>query len=483
MRRIFALAFLGYFLLAGAWAVALPTNGTYDEKQHLVRAYAVWDGQFLPHGTAVDGTGLTVGAFDAPRSLLPDKVDCAWRPKPYKPASCQQPVADRTRVPMPSSAGRYSPVYYLLAGLPLRLSPDHAGLVWARLLSAALSGILLAAALAIAVRILRNRVLTVALVLVATPTAMNLAGSINPNGLEISAGVLVFVSLLARLREGPSRWLSVTFGIASVLLLTIRQLGPLLWLIAVVSCLFLCGSWRSVLRDRVVVWFSSLGLAGYVGWLLVAGRSDAGTPASLRTGMGVGDILRGIVDSRYQFYLQQVVGRFDYGETTISTAAVAVWYVLFLALVLPALWRGGNRLRLAIVGLALACAVILVGLEIHYVPLVGWFGQTRYVLPVGVGVVLLAGFARGFTLPPWACVTLVGVPVLIDLYALARVMTRFQVGIDAGMNPLHGTWLPPVGPVVPLVSCFVGGLLLAVIVGISSVRQPPVPSTVNTGSN
>ena len=480
MRRIFVLAFLGYFLLAGAWALALPTNGTYDEKQHLVRAYAVWDGQFLPHGTAVDGTGLTVGAFDAPRSLLPGNVDCAWRPKPYKPVSCQQPVSDRTRVPMPSSAARYSPVYYLLVGLPLRISPDRTGLVWARLLSAAFSALLLAAALAIA---LRNRVLTVALVLVATPMAMNLAGSINPNGLEISAGVLVFVSLLALLRDGPSRALSATFGIASFLLLTIRQLGPLLWLLAVVACVVVCGSWRSLLRDRIVLWCGGLGLVGYVGWLLVAGRSDAGTPASLRTGMGVGAILSGIAHTRYQFYLQQVVGQFDYGETTISRLAVAVWYLLFLALVVPALWRGGNRLRLAIVGLVLACAVILVGLEIHYVPLVGWFGQSRYVLPIGVGAVLLAGFSRGFALPPWAGVVLVSVPVLVELYALARVMTRFQVGISAGLNPLHGTWLPAVGPVTPLVSCFVGGVLLAVIVGTSSVRQPPVPSTVNTASN
>lgn len=503
MRRIFGLAFLGYFLLAGAWAVALPTNGTYDEKQHLVRAYAVWDGQFLPHGTARDGTGLTVGAFNAPRSLLPGNVDCAWRSKPRKPASCQHPVTDSSRAAMPSSAARYSPVYYLLVGLPLRIAPDYSGLVWARLLSAAFSGVLLAAAMAIAVRLLRNRILTVALVLIATPMVMNLAGSINPNGLEITAGALVFVSLLALLRE-PSRRLALAFGVSSFLLLTVRQLGPLLWLVAVAACLLACGRFSRSPRFRLLLGPSAsagtpwlprfagaraavtlvvLGFVGYVGWLLVAGRSDANPPASLHSSMTVVGILRGIEHGRYKFYLDQVVGQFDYGETTIAQTAVVIWYVLFLALVLPALWRGGNRLRLAMVGLAAFCAVLIVGLEIHYVPLVGWFAQSRYVLPVGVGVVLLAGFCREYALPLWVAVALAAVPVLVELYALARVMTRFQVSINAGVSPFHGTWLPGLGPVTPLVSCFVGGVLLAVIVGTSSVRQPPVPSTVNTASN
>src|SRR5258706_6652002 len=130
MTRIFVVAFVGYFLLAGAWALALPTNGTYDEKQHLVRAYAVWTGQFLPHARGVDATGFPTDAIDGPRSLLPENPDCAWHPKPPKPASCQRPVTDRTIGLVPTSAGRYSPVYYLAVGLPLRLSPDATGLIW-----------------------------------------------------------------------------------------------------------------------------------------------------------------------------------------------------------------------------------------------------------------------------------------------------------------------------------------------------------------
>jgi hypothetical protein len=73
--------------------------------------------------------------------------------------------------------------------------------------------------------------------------------------------------------------------------------------------------------------------------------------------------------------------------------------------------------------------------------------------------------------------------VPLDLYALARVMTRFAVGIDAGLHPLGGSWHPPLGSVVPLVACLVGGALLTVMVRISTVRGVPEHSTANTLSN
>ena len=88
--------------MVGAWSLALPVNGMYDEKQHLVRAYAVWTGQFIPAHHLADGAD----AIDGPRSLLPVNPDCTWRPKPYKPASCQQTVTDHTRTLVPTTAGR-----------------------------------------------------------------------------------------------------------------------------------------------------------------------------------------------------------------------------------------------------------------------------------------------------------------------------------------------------------------------------------------
>ena len=471
-RRAFLLAFVGYFLLASAWALALPVNGTYDERQHLVRAYAVWTGQFIPAQHLADGTD----AIDGPASLLPANPDCMHKPKPYKPASCLQPVTDHTDTLVPTTAGRYSPVYYLLVGLPLRLSPDSTGLIWARLLSALVGAVFLAAATALA----RKRLLIAAVVLVSTPLAMNLNGAINPNGLEISSGVLLFVALLHALTEGRG-WL--TAGIAFAVLATALHLGLLLGGLAVLACFLVAGR-REVLRDRTAWRFFGVpAIAGAIfaiAWVLVSGVTNLDTPKPAHP-LGLGEILKGLVTSRGEFYVRQVIAQFGYGETTVSPAMIAVWYLLVAAVVLPALWRSGGRVRLAILGVLAASYAILAVLEIHFAPLVGWYAHSRYVMPLGAGAILIAAFVTN--LPDRLILGMVLLTVPLDLYALARVMTRYEVGIDAGLHPFGGSWHPPLGSVVPLVACLVGGALLTVMVRISTVRGVPEHSTANTLSN
>src|SRR2546425_1115272 len=48
-RRLLRITFLGalvaFFLMSAGWAIGLPVNGTYDENQHVLRAYAAGSGQ------------------------------------------------------------------------------------------------------------------------------------------------------------------------------------------------------------------------------------------------------------------------------------------------------------------------------------------------------------------------------------------------------------------------------------------------------
>jgi hypothetical protein len=479
VRRAFIAAFAAFFLLGTAWALALPVNGTYDEKQHLVRAYAVWTGQWLPHDRAVDASGIETNAFTGPRSLLPDNADCTWIDrKAYKPASCLVTNGDRTETLMPSAAARYSPVYYALVGLPLRISPDGTGLSWARLLSAALSALLLAWAFAIA----PGRLSRLAVLLVTTPMLADLAGSINPNGLEISAAVLLFVAAVNR------RWAAA--GVATALLCTVRDLGPFFALAVLALSLFVSRTHPRALLNRALLIPAALGAAFAVFWAAVAARGsdlEPGRPVPPTTS---GAILDDIMDDRAEFWARQIIGQFNYGETTISIAVIGLWYLLVAALVLPALWFGDRRLRLAIAAAFVGCVVLLVALELYFAPKVGQFAHGRYVMPLGVGVVLLAPladrYAQWLSDRGWldrfvlACAVLA---VPMQLYALARVMTRFERGIAAGLNPFGGSWTPAVGSVVPLLSALVGAGLLGVIVTRSSVRPTPVHSTANTLSN
>lgn len=502
----FVVAFVAFFLVGAAWAVAMPVNGTYDEKGHLVRAYAVASGQWFPDGRVyVPELDLEVPAFDAPASLLPGAVDCTWRPPPPKPASCQGPAGDRAIVEIPSTAARYSPVYYAPVGLPLLIWPDHTGIVLGRGVSVLLSALLLAAAAAIAGR-LRNRLLLAGVVLVATPMTMNLAGALNPNGLEIAAGVLLFTALLALLRghpavdagadggavpaaggeEAPARGLLWLAGVAAVLLVTLRQLGPLLFVVDVAACLAVAapGRFGSLWRRRDARWIlggaAAGGLAIYGSWLAVSGLATVDPLPGNARHLEAGELWGQIATVRVPFYLQQIVGQFGYGETMISRYAVCAWYLVWAAVVLPALIMGGWRVRLALTGLVGFCGALLVGLEAREAAVVGWSMHGRYVLPSAVGVVLIAAAVVGTAGRPagpadgprwawlpggprraWLPLALVAAVAPLHGYALARVMTRYQLGIDAALDPLHGVWLPPGGPFVPLL-LLAGGLVVQV---------------------
>nr|WP_277349631.1 DUF2142 domain-containing protein [Planosporangium thailandense] len=472
-------------MISAAWALALPVNGTYDEKHHIVRAYAVAEGHWLPDGPASDGTPYGTEGFDVPASLLPGNLYCVVGAKARGSASCQVTVASREKVRTPSAAARYSPVYYLPVGLPLLVSPDRAGVVAARLVSALLGALLLAAALATAVR-LGSRMLVAGVALVSTPLAMNLIGSVNPNGLEIAAGVLVFVTFSALLDGVASRRMLVLAGVAAALLLTVRQLGPVLFVVDVVACGLLAGRgrvaalWRSVPARWLLGGFVLAGLAVAGGWAVASGGNDQ-PPVP---GHAIhGDIVRQIVSTRIPFYVKQIVGQFGYGEIVMSPYLVLLWYLLCLAVVVPALVWAGWRLRLVAAGLLAFCAVLLVALDLRYAPRSGWFAQGRYAMPTLAGVVLLAALAwqRGGLAggppdgPPagrwgrlarsrWPVVALVGFTAPVHLYALARAMTRFSAGLDASLNPFAGSWRPVAGPAVPLAAAVVG---LAVLVAVA----------------
>jgi hypothetical protein len=467
-RRAFLLALVGFFLLGGAWAVSLPVNGTYDESQHIVRAYAAVDGQWPPHGPNRQ-------SFDVPASLIPRNSDCMRQKDAYRPASCQLYYTVLGDVSTETYVARYNPAYYLAVGLPIRLWPDTTGIVLARLLSALLCAIMLAAAVAIAVA-QRNRILAAAVVLVATPMVVNLAGAINPNGLEICAGVLLFASGLALIRGGarPRRALLACAAVAAFGLVVLRHIGPLLLVIDLAALAVLAGpaAVRAAARRRDVwAWLGGgvlAGLLAYGGWLLVA-RSPVGPGPGEPTDLTAGGILRGLVSHRFEFYLKQIVGQFGYGETTMSPLAILLWYALVAAVVLPAAWRAGWRVRAVLAGLLVAGFGLLVALEFYFVPTDNWFSHGRYALPVLVGVVLIAaahdGGRAAARTPTWRWPTaLVLATAPVHLYALVRVLSRYREGIDASLAPFGGRWDPPVPAPLALLAVLVGVAALAIVV-------------------
>ncbi|WP_203917884.1 DUF2142 domain-containing protein [Rugosimonospora africana] len=488
--------------MGAAWAVALPANGTYDEKDHITRAYAVATGQLIPHHTIVNRRGDVVPGFLAPASLLPSAatVDCTWSPRPPKPASCQRWTDSRTRIVTQSAAARYSPVYYLPAGLPLVLVPDLTGIVLARLVSVALSALLLACAVGAALR-LGGRLFPVAIMLSGTPLVMNLSGSVNPNGLEIAAGVLVFSSLLAlvrapdgRLDDRAVRRLLVSACAGSVLLLTLRELGPVLLALDVGACALLArrGRLAALWRRRDARWALGAcwvaGLAFAAGWMEFSGFTDIAPNVRDAIHLPLSGELDQIATYRIPFYLRQVVGEFSYGETLVSSYMIIGWYLLVAAIVVPCVRYAGRRHAAVLAALGVVCLALLVVLELRFLPSIGWFSQGRYALPALVGVMLGAASTDGFERRlaararlRWYPAALVAGATVLQVYALCRVLTRFESGIAAPLNPFPGTWHPSLGPVPPLLALLAGSALLAAVVTVAPGRcpatEPPTAAT------
>ncbi|SHN35385.1 DUF2142 domain-containing protein [Cryptosporangium aurantiacum] len=484
-RAVFLLAFAAFFLVSAGWALALPTNGTNDEDEHIIRAYGAASGQlYSAPAAAARGGGAW---YSVPRSLLPVNADCAQ--KWELPASClQRPPDDPSRIEVGTAAGRYNPLYYVPVGLPMVLSPNMAGIVLGRLISAGMVAGMLAASVKIAVR-RRSPLLLTALLVAASPNLLNLAGSINPSGLELAAGVLTWTALLTLVRARPGelddRWtaqLLLAAGLGAATLVSIRTLGPLLLGLTVLACAAVArpGRNRELLGRRdtraVGIGVSIAGLFGIL-WTLFSGvlrNPPAETPPphlSLTEKLGY------IMGDRMTQWVAQLVGRFSYGEVAAPNGMLVAWYGLALLIIVPTLLFATWRQAAVLIGIVVVSLALLVGFELLYYQQIGWAQQSRYVLPFGVGALLFAGCLRRWEgrlgeLATKRFVTISAVAIgAMHVWALAVVMTRFQVTQRfKALGALHGAWLPAVGPQIPLLIVALGGALLVALVVLT--RQP-----------
>jgi predicted membrane protein DUF2142 len=492
-RRLLRITFLGalvaFFLMSAGWAVGLPVNGTYDENQHILRAYAAGSGQLYAKPVLTDGYDGAV--FDIPKSLLPAHPSCTWKDR--APATCQAPTShDSATARTATTAGRYNPLYYIPVGLPMVISPNFAGIVGGRLVSGLMSALLLAAAVVTAVR-LRSRLMVGAVVLVATPMALDLAGSINPNGLEISSGVLLWTALLGlgRAPDGvldhrATRRLLLLAAISAGLLLSIRTLGPLFVALIVVGALLLArrGRIRAILRRRDFRWML-LGVAVVAvyaaAWTLFSGILSTDVTPGHANAMGLGSAVKYIVGTRVTFWVNQIVGQFSYGETTVPSWFITCWYVLVGALVIPAAALARRRQALVLIGIAAGSLLILTAFELKYLHTLGWSQHSRYVMPFGVGLLLAAATLTRFertigALPASRLVRLFAVATApLQLYALAKVMNRFEVGPSGGFSPFAHGWRPPLGPVTPIAAALLGAAALIALVWWLTRPRPGAP--------
>ncbi|MCW2817187.1 MAG: hypothetical protein JWN84_4642 [Nocardioides sp.] len=393
---------VGLGLLQALWIVTVPPFAASDEFDHAFRAAGAATGQLALRTPAPDGRGELVAV---PRQMV-EAASAQCASLPYTGEDNCYPVRETSdgRVLVATAAGTYHPGFYALIGTFAR-PLDGAGALYVMRTAAAL---LCLALVALAAWLQRRRGpwVRASIVLSLTPTLVYTSVVGAPNGLEIAAGLLLWVALLELSDHEPTPQPVLTFwsavGAAS-LLVTLRLLGPI-FLMAVAGVVAVLGAGRvlSVMRPhRVHVGAGALVLATAgalsAAWILHAGqlagegRPDrSATPLVTAVASGSSDDASWGLITVVVWQLQTIAA-FPYRD---QPGPIWVYPLLggILVLFVVAGWRAARGRSRAALALAVLVPLLLpVALTAATAASQGVIWQGRYVLPVGVGLVLLAG--------------------------------------------------------------------------------------------
>jgi hypothetical protein len=323
-----------------------------------------------------------------------------------------------------------------------------------------------------------SRLMAAGLLIAVTPMALHLSGSVNPNAVEIAAGVALFATLAPMLlgRNTQVRPAALrAAGAAAMVLATVRTLGPLFVFVTLASLLiFNRGRLNELRRNRSAVgWLALIGLgsAANIVWVLVMRTQQAQTVNVSWHYNNWSEVLRVLVLYRVDQWIHEMVGIFGYLDTPLPGPIFAVWCGLFGLMVGLAAVLGDWATKLRLCSIALCTFGMPIVIEIHIANTYGLPTQGRYLLPIAVGMPIVAGaclgnlrlFEPGQTTKLLRALAVALIPV--HPFALAYVMVRWQVGLmpyprPSEIDPLNGHWHPPLGSAVPLLASMAGGAVL-----------------------
>lgn len=445
--RFFASVLAALLLLTVAWTFATPIYSVPDEASHTVRATAAAHGQLV---------GPT---FDAPRYLYIPGAGSCFAGQPSKTPACVghgDPGATDL-VETPTWAGTNSPVYYVVTGWPSLLFTAEAAIFAMRLVSGAVTALSFAA-LATLIRLWPGARWSLLLpVATLTPMTFFLAGSVNPNAMEMASAGALFASLITLGRWRPQGWLlwfaSLTAVVSVALVTGGRSIG-MLWLLLIavaVALLLRPDDWRAAFgrrSTRVVVALSALITAAQFFWFtrpeneVHSGATPV--PGSLYTVAQT--TLEGTVAN-----VQGMIGLFGTVDVPAPDLVYALWFALIAALILLPLVLGRGRERWISAAFAAALVLVPVVIQVSLFRQVGYVWQGRYML----AVLLLLGIVAGMALDragvgsgshrTVASLRAIAVVIAAGQFgAFAFTLRRYAVGGTSWVSYLLSpTWQPP----------------------------------------
>ncbi len=438
---------LGTVLVQAAWILSVPAFRGIDEFDHAYRAAAVAGGEWWSSEPAPDGRGELV---TVPRDLVVAAgPECKSRA--YTGHDNCAPVADAVGDPVQvaTAAARYQPLFYWAVGEAARVFHGTSALYAMRVAASLMCAALVALAGWSVSLWARTRWPMVALLAALTPVTLYSSTTAAPNGIEILAGLAVWVTLaglstagLGQRAERALLWASVP---GAMILATVRSLG-IGWLVLIVtSCMILAGTGRCReiarrQRGTLVSWGALVGLAvvGALAWLVTAAPNQLEEHAD-NPGALAGSLIQVPV-----WILQSVatgVGRANPAPGLVYLACGGV-LALLVTMGLRAARTRLRRLMLAVALSAVAGPLVLTLLTYRDVGVV-W--QGRYGLAFSVGLIILAGVSLdqagpvGPQVRPWVLVALL---VYAGGHALAAVAV-LDGQLEESPSLALGLWHPP----------------------------------------
>jgi Predicted membrane protein (DUF2142) len=468
-------AFVLIFLNMSAWSLATPLFASPDEPTHVVRAVALVRGQLI--GNPIPGSLGAYSLVTVPALYAEGNHFPCYAFKTKVPASCARPLAVNTKSVLTTTyVGHYPPLYYVIVGIPSLLTVSPTGIYLMRLVSAALCALFVALALMSVIAWSRRPLLLVGVLLAATPMTLFLAGMVNPNALEICAAICVWTSgfiLLVERADAPPRGLLVVVTVSTVVLVLCRSLSPA-WAVLIFLCLSSLLGWRrwvKLLRKqslRVPIAIVTVAFLAAVSWIVAAHALVELPVSKVPANEKSGTLLLAIIGNTGG-WIRQMIGVFGWLDTPAPLATHLVWIAATGFVLLCAL--GTSRRRGILALLALTAAVLLIPVVIAYreAHSLGIDWQGRYILPLAVGIPILAtalitGLDAISRFRSRIAVVLCVAIGIGDFAAFITAQRRYATGLPGPLLPLGGRWRPPLGNgVMTLWSLLATALLVGAI--------------------
>lgn len=401
--RTTLLAGAGFIALQLGWLLSLAPGYGIDEFDHAYKASSVAEGHWKPSSQRPP-TGKVRGELIPVRADLVPAVAKACTTRPYTaPYDCKpfRTLADG-EVLVGSGASRYNPTFYAVVGTAAKPFHGTANLIAMRVVTALLAGALFMLVVWLAVAGARTVWPLATVLLAALPTTVYSTAIASPNGIEMIAGLGVWVaatSVLDGSLPGRAPGLRTTaygaLGLCAVVMANTHTLG-VLWLGLILVVLAALHGPRATVRsllprartEYAVLAATVVGVGFELAWMLLSRVNDPSAVTTTFDDSPWPSVVTGLV-----LWPLQVIGVFPMRNEAAPLGVYALVLALVVWFVATALRRSGVRTRTGatlavLVTISFAVPAVLTVLTYHSI---GAAWQGRYEYPFAVGALVLLG--------------------------------------------------------------------------------------------